>query len=115
MTDLKVGQKLWFVPSQGARKCRWVTVEKIGRKWITIGYSNGQNDQFDISKLTNGKAALDGGRYSSPGYVYLDQCLHDKEVEFRLLKWKIIALLQDSILSFEQLKDIEKILEVRND
>jgi hypothetical protein len=112
MTDLKIGQKLWFVPSQGARKCRWVTVEKIGRKWITIGYFNGA--RFDISKLTNGKAALDGGRYLSPGYVYLDQCLHDQEVEFRLLKWKIIALLQDRALSFEQIKDIEKILEVKN-
>jgi hypothetical protein len=114
MPDLKVGQKLWFVPSQysGYKYCKFVTIEKIGRKWVTIQYSN---DQFDKSKLINGKAPLDGGRYSSPGYVYLDQNLHDQEVEIRLLKRKIIALLQDSILSFEQLKDIEKILEVRND
>ena len=112
MTDLKVGQKLWFVPSQGARKCRWVTVEKIGRKWITIGYSNGA--RFDRAEMARGKAPLDGGRYSSPGYVYLDQYLHDKEVEFRLLKWKIIALLQDRTLSFEQMSAIEKILEESN-
>jgi hypothetical protein len=113
MTELKVGQKLWFVPSQysGCRKCKFVTIEKIGRKWVTIQYSN---DQFDKSKLTNGKAALDGGRYSSPGYVYLDQNLHDQEVEFRLLKWKIIALLQDRTLSFEQMSAIEKILDVKN-
>jgi hypothetical protein len=112
MGELKVGQELWFVPSQGSRKCRWVTVEKIGRKWITIGYFNGA--QFDKSKLINGKAPLGGGRYSSPGYVYLDQNLHDQEVEFRLLKWKLIALLQDSILSFEQMSAIEKILEESN-
>jgi hypothetical protein len=113
MNDLKVGQKLWFVPSQysGDRYCKFVTIEKIGRKWVTIQYSN---DQFDKSKLINGKAPLDGGRYSSPGYVYLDQNLHDQEVEFRLLKWKIIALLQDSILSFEQMSAIEKILEESN-
>jgi hypothetical protein len=66
-------------------------------------------------KMARGKAPLDGGRYSSPGYVYLDQNLHDQEVEFRLLKWKIIALLQDGILSFGQMNAIEKILEVRND
>ena len=113
MTDLKVGQELWFVPSQysGYGKCKFVTIEKIGRKWVTIQYSN---DQFDKSKLINGKAPLDGGRYSSPGYVYLDQNLHDQEVEFRLLKWKLIALLQDSILSFEQMSAIEKILEESN-
>jgi hypothetical protein len=113
MTDLKVGQELWFVPSQysGYRYCKFVTIEKIGRKWVTIQYSN---DQFDKSKLINGKAPLDGGRYSSPGYVYLDQNLHDQEVEIRLLKRKIIAALEGKPFTFEQMSAIAKILEVKN-
>jgi len=110
--DLKIGQQLWFVPSQYSGKgCKFVTVKKVGREWVTIQYSN---DQFDKSKLINGKAPLDGGRYSSPGYVYLSRDLHDQEVESRLLTRKIIAALEGEPFTVEQLKAIEKILEVKN-
>ena len=56
-----IGQKLWFVPSSRHRTEYEVTVTKIGRKWITIGH-----DRFDADSMW-----LDGGRYSSPGRVWL--------------------------------------------
>jgi hypothetical protein len=113
MTDLKVGQKLWFVPFSAPvfGDCTWVAIEAIGPKWATVDFG----PQFDRAEMASGKAPLEGDpRYRSPGYVYLSRDLHNQEVEFRLLKWKIIALLQDRTLSYEQMKDIEKILEVKN-
>jgi hypothetical protein len=110
MTDLKVGQKLWFVPLMAPvfGDCRWVAIETIGSKWATVDFGQ----KFNPAEMTRGKALLEGGM--GPGYVYLSRDLHNQEVEFRLLKWKIIALLQDKTLSFEQMSAIEKILEVKN-
>lgn len=109
MTDLKIGQRLWFVPSQcsNSRDCQGVNIEKIGRRWV---YTS--NGRFDLSKMVGGKAAIDGGQYSSPGYVYLSRDLHDQEVEIRLIKRKLITDLQErSDLSLSQLQAVRKILD----
>jgi hypothetical protein len=114
MTELSVGQKLWFVPFSAPvfGDCKWVTIETIGPKRVIVDFG----PQFDPAEMaTSGKAPLEGDpRYRSPGFVYLSRDSHDKEMEFRLLKWKVIALLQDRTLSFEQMSAIEKILEVKN-
>ena len=109
MTNLKIGQHLWFVPSQysNCRDCQDVNIESIGRRWVYVS-----DGRFDLSKMVGGKAALDGGQYSSPGYVYLSRNLHDQEVEIRLIKRKLIADLQErSDLSLSQLQAIRKILD----
>ena len=110
MTELSVGQKLWFVPFSAPvfGDCTWVAIEAIGPKWVTVDFG----PQFDPAEMTNGKAPLEGDpRYLSPGYVYLSRDLHNQEVEFRLLKRKIIAALEGKPFTVEQVSAIEKILE----
>jgi hypothetical protein len=112
MTNLKVGQKLWFVPFIAVlENCKWVCVERIRGNFAFVECGA----CLDLSKLINGKAALDGGRYSISGTVYLSRDFHDQDVEIRLLKRKIIAALEWMPFTVEQLKTIEKTLEVKND
>lgn len=58
----EVGQKLWYVPNRTSAhlRPREVTVESIGRKWVTCG-------RMRFDKETG---IVDGGSYSSPGRVY---------------------------------------------
>lgn len=74
MKKLKVGQKLWFVPSYGRRaKPYEVEVVKVGRKWA---YINGRR-RIHIESLV-----VDGGDYQSPGCCYLSKEEHEYEVLF---------------------------------
>lgn len=77
----EVGQKLWYVPNRTSAHLqpREVTVESIGRKWVTCG-------RMRFDKNTG---AVDGGSYSSPGHVYASreehkniQAMHDVWEEF---------------------------------
>jgi len=66
MSEYKVGQKLWYVPSDSRRgPGREVTISAIGRKWAVL--DNGVY-RFDINT-----GRVDGGQYSSPGVVYKDE------------------------------------------
>lgn len=69
---LQVGQKLWFVPND-RRSCApyEVTVEKIGRKWASIG----RRGRINLETL-----AVDGGGYSSPGQCYEDRAVYEAKV-----------------------------------
>ena len=63
---LIVGQKLWYVPSYGYRRDgHEVTVEKIGRRWVTLAGNCGRIDK--------GTLFLDGGQYTSPGRCWLSR------------------------------------------
>ncbi len=62
MTDLKVGQKLWFVPRHGTS--REITITKLGRKW----FETDTKYRFNIKTLS-----ADGGQYMSPGDCHLDR------------------------------------------
>lgn len=63
MLEIEVGQKLWFVPRQRyLGEPKFVTVEKCGRKWLTL--DNGY--RADVATLN-----VDGGRgYYSPAACY---------------------------------------------
>lgn len=63
MTDeIKPGDELYYVPS-GNRNGNpsWITVQKVGRKWITLPY------RMRCDKET---LVVDGGDYQSPGRCY---------------------------------------------
>ena len=64
--SLQVGQRLWFVPKDTRfRKPNWVEIEKIGRKWATLGRNAGRVDMNTLY--------LDGQGYTSPGRCYLSE------------------------------------------
>ena len=44
------------------------TIEKVGRKWVTLTGRHNRTTRFDIETHR-----LDGGDYSSPGAVYLNE------------------------------------------
>ncbi len=71
---LQVGQKLWFVPKNGSGTPHEVTVEKIGRKWASIG----RRGRINLETL-----AVDGGEYSSPGQCYEDRAAYETKVELQ--------------------------------
>lgn len=66
MTEFHIGQQLYFVPEQAWRHARFVTVEKIGRQYLT--FSDG---------IRADKATLRTKEYS--GRVYLSQEEYDQQ------------------------------------
>lgn len=58
---LSVGDCLFYVANDNRRSTSHVSVEKIGRKWVTLS----NYVRVDISTL-----AADGGDYMSPGTAY---------------------------------------------
>lgn len=78
-TELKVGQKLWFVPC-GLRKRRdpcEVAVVKVGRKWVTLDIGN------PPYRMAKGEMYVDGNGYTSPGSCYLSREEYEAEVALR--------------------------------
>lgn len=61
-----VGQQVWFVPNEKYHgEPRYLTVTKLGRRWIV---TNQRGKRFDRETLV-----IDGGGYNSPGRVWLDK------------------------------------------
>jgi hypothetical protein len=73
----QVGQKLWYVPNRRYSQPEWVTIEKVGRKWLSVG----RRLRLDAETLQ-----ADGGGYSSPGRAYLTQEEHSTAVRIAA-KW----------------------------
>ena len=75
MAEYKVGQVLWYVPSDRRDKPRFETITKIGRKWITVrdGWKWIRLDMEDGLRA-------DGGAYNSPGRAYLTEGEYVKEL-----------------------------------
>ncbi|PZO78456.1 MAG: hypothetical protein DI629_12220 [Mesorhizobium amorphae] len=69
---LYVGQQLWYVPSDSRRfTARFVTVEKIGRRWAEIG----PHERIDKTTLI-----ADGRGFSSPGTCYRSKEAYEASV-----------------------------------
>jgi len=64
--EYKVGDKLWWVGSDNRRTQREVTVEKVGRVWLTL--SNG----IRVDKVTLLAEPQNYG-YSTPGTCWLSK------------------------------------------
>jgi hypothetical protein len=62
--EYKVGDKLWWVGSDNKRTQREVTIEKVGRVWLTL------SNHHRVDKVTF--VAFAGG-YSSPGTCWLSK------------------------------------------
>lgn len=72
MTELTVGQELWYVPTDKRwGKPHYVKVEKIGRKWATL---EGNQGRIDVNTLFK-----DGAGYLSAGRCYASK--EDYEIE----------------------------------
>lgn len=74
-SDFKVGQQLYYVPSDRRRGVPiHVVVSKVGNRWV---YFNHLHTEFRFSPSD---MRVDGGDYSSPGMVYLDKAAHEELV-----------------------------------
>ena len=62
--EYKVGDKLWWVGSDNKRTQREVTIEKVGRVWLTL--SNGHR----VDKVA---LKADAGEWTSPGTCWLSK------------------------------------------
>ena len=75
MSEYKVGDKLWWVGSDNRRTQREVTVEKVGRVWLTL--SNGHR----VDKVT---LKADAGGFVSPGTCWLRKEAYEHCVRLEL-------------------------------
>lgn len=107
---LKVGQELWFVPSNSRRdKPEAVTIEKIGRKWAHIGSAG----RVNLETLV-----VDGGVHSSPGRCWLNREAWEAETR-RQDAWRRLRSAIDRQwqapdgLSLEQIEQATAILSAR--
>jgi hypothetical protein len=62
--EYKVGDKLWWVGSDNKRTQREVTVEKVGRVWLTL------SNRHRVDKVT---LKADAGEWTSPGTCWLSK------------------------------------------
>lgn len=70
---MEIGQKLYFVPRQRTGNPDWVTITKVGRKWV-------ETDWRDI-RLNKETLAADGRGYTSPGCAYYSKELYEREAK----------------------------------
>lgn len=104
---VKVGDKLWFVPRSRYSEAAWVTITKVGRKWISAG-----GNRFDKTTLE-----ADGGNYSSPGQGYRSQEEWAETVYLRKAWSAVSAYLRNAYgppdgMSIDRLASIAAILGV---
>jgi hypothetical protein len=62
--EYKVGDKLWWVSSDNKRTQREVTIEKVGRAWLTL------SNRHRVDKVT---LKADAGEWTSPGTCWLSK------------------------------------------
>jgi hypothetical protein len=62
--EYKVGDKLWWISSDNNRTQREVTVEKVGRVWLTL------SNRHRVDKTT---LVADAGAWVSPGTCWLSK------------------------------------------
>jgi hypothetical protein len=87
MSEYKTGQTFWWVSNNNARTQSEVTVEKVGRVWLTL--SNGQR----VDKLT---LKADGGSWASPGTCWPSKAEYDETVRLRTAWMSLRKQLNDS-------------------
>lgn len=103
----KVGQKLWFVPSQTRTGSpREVTVEKVGRVWATL----------DNDRRCDASGRVDGGQYQSPGHCYESRELYELQrsrlTAWRRFKYGLEGKKMPDALTIEALAQISVSLEI---
>lgn len=86
-TEYKVGDKFWWVSSDNKRTQREVTVEKVGRAWLTL--SNGHR----VDKVT---LKADAGGYNSPGTCWLSKEEYERSVRLQVAWTTLSRKLRDS-------------------
>lgn len=74
--NVKVGDKLWFEGRQRYHQSEYVTVVKVGRKWLML--SNRRRAHRDTLEV-------DGGDYSSPGKCWPSKEACEAESRLRSL------------------------------
>lgn len=74
MSEYKTGQTFWWVSSNNSRTQKEVTLEKVGRVWLTL--SNGHR----VDKLTLKAFA---GEWTSPGTCWPSKAEYDKTVRLQ--------------------------------
>lgn len=77
LNEIKVGQKLWYVPIERRHDPFSVMVESIGRKWFSV-----KADWYSL-KINLEDFCADGGKYTSPGKCWLSKESYESEMELR--------------------------------
>ena len=106
--DFKIGQKLWFQNRDTRCTSYYVTISKIGKKWIYA----------DLHKINKDTLVVDGERYSSPGKCYeskeeyerqnkLDKEWHILRNQIERINWKI-EITSDVMFTIRKLLNIKE-------
>jgi hypothetical protein len=87
VNNIIAGDRLYFVPGRyrTGRTPEWITVEKVGRRWITFTMG---------ARMAVGSVEIDGGGYASPGRVYRTEAEYEAERQ-RAEAWRDIRRFVD--------------------
>lgn len=97
MSVWKVGQKVFVVITLNRiSPCReYRVITKVGRKWISYG------EGYDRNRFNAVTLRVDGGKYSSPGEVYISEgayyAEHEAKFYMRNLAAKIFHIPQTGV------------------
>jgi hypothetical protein len=107
MTELKVGQKLWYVPSYVKNRAHEVIISKIGKKWA---YDSRAHNPMQIHKETlvvPGTGSTLSGRCYLSKQEYEDMLvLESKWTEF----YRKIYVSVPKDMTLEKLEKIEQLI-----
>ena len=112
--EYKVGQVLFFASSHRRGMDDFLTVTKVGRKWVSLSYAAGDKSVY---KVAIDSTWVDGGAYISPGRLWESKEAYDAyvlvEKEWASLKADLLyryALAEG--VTLEDLTQVRKLLGV---
>ena len=105
MFDFKVGQRLYRVNNDRREGQSWITIEKVGRKWLTMDYG---------ARVDKETLEVDGGQYSSPAKCYLTKCEYTNKIKKDAIWIKVVGRWPYNTpdISLEKMVRIAEILEI---
>jgi hypothetical protein len=82
---VKLGQKLWFVPTGRSYAAREITIEKVGRRWA---YFDNGSKRCDVATLV-----VDAHGYAAPGALFESEEIYkaniSREIAFSSLRQRL--------------------------
>lgn len=106
LSDVEVGDKLWFSSAVRSLGSAYVTIVKVGRKWLID--DRGRRYYFDGERDSTGNVFL--------GRLYRSKEEHDGLVLKRDMNFRLVAYFRDLCrgdYSVEQIKAVAEILGIQ--
>lgn len=108
--DFKVGDTVWLEFNGSRRNGGEFTIRKIARKWIMIGRAGHPDSRNDYRFSRDNWRYVDGGDYTSPATVYLNEEEYKEQQEIGRLWAEIRNRICIPDVSLDDMREAARLL-----